>query len=800
MNQMASVHGRHTFSGLLLLALANVRRERLRSVLILITIALATLLFLTSLGSLSGFQRPIADMLSSQNASHALIDFDTRVYSPQDIRDWWVGQNGVQSLTPLLPLVVTTGRPVFKGKQVGSYLKLTERPRMAMQQDLLVFLDGEQATHPRPGEIWLPSSVARSAGIQSGDTLEIPTSLGSRSFLVSGVVVDPQYSSGFLNPERAWLGPGELAMLYPAGAIHSYTLGIRLQRPAELDTIWNDFNDSVDGGFSGSYLSHDQIFGSYTFMVKITSAMVFTFAVLSLAVALFIISSTISGEIMSGYRTFGILKSLGYTPRNVVAVFQLQFLLLALVAVPVGIFGAYFATSLMIGLMLESIGTAGSQIAFLMPAGLTFLALTGLVVITAGLAGTKAGKIKPASSIRYGAPEETFLKGSIFSLQLAHFLPLALVIALKNLAMGRRRDIYDLISIVATAFVLLFSVNVYHSMVMTDKNLPFWGLDGADVTIKRDSSLFGLRYESLKTYLADDPHVRAVAGNDTIGATIPRSAEMSMKKLNGHVVDGSLDEIGYINLAGRNPQSEGEISLGVTLARDYGKDIGDEFKLVMFGRALDFTVTGIFQGTSNSGYWFRTPLQSVRRANPGFEPGTFIAVLEGGADRQEFMLDLEARLGQAVDVEPAEKLVEAQLGTIVRSMGMVLLFLSLIFMLVSAVSIFNSTVMGIHESKRQLGVFKAIGYTQTQVRMIIVAKSGILGLAAVASGAVVFWIAAGRIMNVLMFQMGMSEFPMLIDIPGSLAVVPIVIAIAMLSGWIPSGRVAKIKPRALIIE
>jgi len=238
----------------------------------------------------------------------------------------------------------------------------------------------------------------------------------------------------------------------------------------------------------------------------------------------------------------------------------------------------------------------------------------------------------------------------------------------------------------------------------------------------------------------------------------------------------------------------------VTLARDYGLDIGDDFTLVMFGRALDFSVTGIFQGTSNSGYWFRTQQDSVRRANPGFEAGSFIVVLEEGADRQAFMQDLEARLGQAVDVEPAEKLVEAQLGTIVRSLGMVLLFLSLIFMLVSAVSIFNSTVMGIHESKRQLGVFKAIGYTQPQVRMIIVAKSGILGLAAVVLGAVLFWIAAGRIMNVLMIQMGMSEFPMLVDIPGSLAVVPVVIAIAMLSGWIPSGRVAKIKPRALIIE
>jgi len=128
--------------GMFLLAFTNIKREKLRSGLVFLTIALATLLFLTALGSLSGFRQPIADMLSSQNASHALISFDTRIYDAGEIKNWWAGNEKVESTTPLLPYVTTANRPVCAGKELGANLVLTERPIKAMTQDLLEFMEG----------------------------------------------------------------------------------------------------------------------------------------------------------------------------------------------------------------------------------------------------------------------------------------------------------------------------------------------------------------------------------------------------------------------------------------------------------------------------------------------------------------------------------------------------------------------------------------------------------------------------------------------------------------------------------
>ena len=86
--------------GLLLLALANIRRERLRTGLLLLTIALATLLFITSLASMAGMQAPVEAMLERQHSSHELISFDSRVYPPSQIVDWWRTHAEVERVGP----------------------------------------------------------------------------------------------------------------------------------------------------------------------------------------------------------------------------------------------------------------------------------------------------------------------------------------------------------------------------------------------------------------------------------------------------------------------------------------------------------------------------------------------------------------------------------------------------------------------------------------------------------------------------------------------------------------------------
>jgi putative ABC transport system permease protein len=174
--------------------------------------------------------------------------------------------------------------------------------------------------------------------------------------------------------------------------------------------------------------------------------------------------------------------------------------------------------------------------------------------------------------------------------------------------------------------------------------------------------------------------------------------------------------------------------------------------------------------------------------------------LNEDANRNTFMIELEAQLGQAVSTEAAEKLVESQLKQIVQGLGLVLGFISTVLVLVAGVSIFNSTSMGIHETKRQLGIYKALGNTEGQIRQMVVVKSGLLGVFALIFGLILFYLGAGNVMDMMMSSFGMVNFPMEINVVGSLLVVPGILLLCFISAWIPSNKVAKIKPRTLIVE
>jgi len=787
--------------GLLLLALANIRRERLRSALLVTTIGLATLLFMTSLGSIAGVQSPVESMLARLNASQALLNFDARVYAPDQVVNWWKENENVASLTPLLPYVTTDGRPVYQGRAFGETLMLTERPSIPMTQDLLEFVAGEPAAHPAPGEIWVPTAIAESIGLGLGAQIEIATDQGAYPLILSGIVVDPQFSSGFNNPVRAWVAPGELARIYTPHRLQHFMLGVRLEEVTLLDGMWKDFSASFEGGFGGGYQSYQDMIENYSGMIRLLAMMILVFGSLSLLVALFIISSTISGVILANYRTFGVLKSLGYTPANVAAIFQLQFLLLGAVAVPLGIVAGLFATRQLVSMMLHTLGTVDTDLPFLMPTLTSLGIMLGLIWFTTWVAGGRAGSIKAASSIRFGAPEQNTRHRLPVHLRLARILPLTLVLGLKNTLSGGRRVLYDLLIVSLTAFVIAFGVNVLHSMVQVGKNLPFWGMDGSDVNVNINVSDFTMTYPSFKEYMNAVQGVEAMAGLEIMdNVNVPTTMSKPALPISGHVVDGDFDAMGFVNLQGHNPVEAGEISLGVNLAKEYGIQLGDDLELDVVGQRLRFKVSGIFQGSSNGGYWYRMRFEDVLRADPNFNPNRIGLVLADGVDRAALMHDLEAQLGEAVDVEPSEEFVEAQLNQLVGMVRLVVAFMSLVFLLVTGASIFNSTTMSIIEARRQLGIYSALGYTARQIRAIVVNRSTAVALLAAPAGLLAFFLFAQPLMSRLTAGMGMPDFPMSMNAAHTALAFGFIILLCMLSAWIPSRAISRIKARNLILE
>jgi putative ABC transport system permease protein len=326
-------------------------------------------------------------------------------------------------------------------------------------------------------------------------------------------------------------------------------------------------------------------------------------------------------------------------------------------------------------------------------------------------------------------------------------------------------------------------------------------MDGSDVNVNINVSNFTMTYPSFKEYMSTVQGVKALAGLEIMSnVNVPATAGKPALPITGHVVDGDMDAMGFVNLQGHNPAQAGEVSLGVNLAREYGIHLGDEVQLEVLGQPLRFKVSGIFQGTSNGGYWYRMRFEDVLQADPNFTPSRIGLVLSEGVDRAALMHDLEAQLGEAVDVEPAEEFVEAQLNQLVGMVQLVVAFMSLVFLLVTGASIFNSTTMSIIEARRQLGIYSALGYTARQIRSIVVNRSAVIALLATPAGLLAFFLLAQPLMSQLTAGMGMPDFPMSMNVAQTALAIVLIIVMSMLSAWIPSRAISKIKARNLILE
>ncbi|MTI94747.1 MAG: FtsX-like permease family protein [Firmicutes bacterium] len=133
-------------------------------------------------------------------------------------------------------------------------------------------------------------------------------------------------------------------------------------------------------------------------------------------------------------------------------------------------------------------------------------------------------------------------------------------------------------------------------------------------------------------------------------------------------------------------------------------------------------------------------------------------------------------------------------------MALVAIILSIIFMAVASIITFNATLISIYSDKKTFGIYKAFGMTPLQIRLSMVWKVALLAAVGVSIGMPLALATTPGMLGVLLTNMGLVSFPFDITLWGTLAVIPVCLAVALLSAWLPSGRILGLNPRNLIIE
>jgi putative ABC transport system permease protein len=171
------------------------------------------------------------------------------------------------------------------------------------------------------GQIVLGSTWPGAWSIPLGSALTVAGVPGIPTLTVVGIGTSVTQSAD------GWVLPGEISRLHSPGTPVRAQMLYRF-RSAGTDAVVRSDVAAVTGALPAGAVTGTQSYLTVRSGEQASIAMylpfLITFGAIGLVMSLLIVANVVSGAVVAGYRRIGVLKSIGFTPRQVVAAYTIQ--------------------------------------------------------------------------------------------------------------------------------------------------------------------------------------------------------------------------------------------------------------------------------------------------------------------------------------------------------------------------------------------------------------------------------------------------------------------------------------------
>jgi ABC-type lipoprotein release transport system permease subunit len=694
-------------------ARAAVRRRRLQTFVIGLVALFCTATVVVSLALLDAMSAPFDRAFAQQSGAHAVAAYDLAKVTDAQLT---AARDGVAAAAgPFAQATVEgtgTDGPMFQGP-----LTLAGRADPGGEVDRLDLWRGRWAS--APGEIVLAAIPEDETSFRMGPMGQVTTVTADG---VPLTVVGWAYSvsataDGWVTPEQAAaLKPSAVQMLYRFTGDVSTREAVQ-QRLTGVAT-------GLPGGALLAAQPYQVVKEEAAETAGVYLPFLGTFGILGLLVAVIIVGNVVSGAVISGFRHIGVLKSLGFTPRQVVAVY------LTMVTVPASV-GAVLGTALGVAganpLLSETFqGMGYGQDTGVQPwvwvAGL--LGVPALVLLAALLPALQAHRLSAAAAISAGSVAR---RGRGLRVQRALSgtrlpRPASLGLGLLFARPGR--------TALTMASLLLGVTTVTFTTGLTDSLIEVSRIDAAagghiGVRPERFEGPDGGRTASTRTDQEIEALLRSTPGAAKVGASRGRTVPALGQSEPVHVnfIRGDTAAMGYQKqlLEGRWLAGADEVVASAELLNKRGLKVGDTLTLEIAGARTTVTIVG-------------ETVQSL----PGPGDGLFAAWRDlGEGDPFEFYYQVELAAGADLDgymaalraADPGltvwDNSDSTDVAVVVASFSTVL---AVLLAAVAALGVLNTVALNVQDRRRDLGMLKSIGMTPRQVIAMLITSMAALGV------------------------------------------------------------------------
>jgi putative ABC transport system permease protein len=705
--------------------------RRLQAVIIGLVALAATAASTLALGMLADAHSPFDHAFAAQHGADVTATVDTSVASPAQLGAT-TRLAGVTAAAGPFADVSVTAQITVPGVPGSSAvpMEIAGRASPGGPVDDLTLDSGHWAQ--TDGQIVL----ARNAPGGLGSTVTV----GSQKLTVVGV------ADSVTNSAQAWVLPSEMAALGGSAGSGQAQMLYRFASagaPADIAADIAAVRAALPRGALLDTVSYLDVRQSERSNIAPWVPFIIAFGVIALVISVLIVVNVVSGAVIAGTTRIGVLKSIGFTPAQVVASYVL---LVAVPAVAGCVAGAVCGNLLAIPLLSQNaqvyqVGVLGVPFWVDVTVPLAVLALTAAGAVAPAL---RAGRMSAAAAIATGrAPRPAHGYAAHRMLARLTAVPRAVTLGLAAPAARPARTLVTVVAIAFGAAAVTFGAGLATS------------LDRAYADISQDAAL-PVQVSAIPPGLAPGKpspkggKIKVVIGGRGMTAAQQRAITSALAAQPGtlHYVPVTRDHLSLpgfsdgvsITAYGGNPRWSGlalisgrwyssspgtaEVDVNTLFLTDTGTSVGSTYTIISGGHRTTVRIVGEVFKPGGNPEMYLSPA-TLAAVDPGAGPQQYDVALRPGTDPQAYANAVSAALGSSYQANAI-----SGGGTERTAVVTLVAMLTILIVIVAGLGVLNTVALQIRERAHDIGVFKAIGMTPRQTLTMTVYSIALAGLVA----------------------------------------------------------------------
>ena len=611
-----------------------------------------------------------------------------------------------------------------------------------------LFDENNKTPDIQPGEVGIPLSMKHQLNLQLTDTFQILRGTRTYTYNITSFVRDSVYGSDMMGQKRIILHPADYQIQYDITQDIDHAVVLSVNDGPNTKQLEYDMQKA---GLPNAILV-DKETAELSFMgVSLgTSAMLLMSGIILLCMSFLIIRFTILFQIESNYAEIGIMKAIGFQHSQIKPLYLMKYMGVTLIGVIIGFFAsipfAKLLESMQAGIVPLMPGNTGTYLSLII-----VILIPSLVYTVTTLVLRKLKKQSTMDAIRQGNEGETYKEHTHFTLAKTRLHKLHNFLAFNDL-MAHRKHFLMMVIIYAFCMILILVPLTLKDAFQKDTFLQILKISTGDLYSQQNG---GISIKDLKEKRAKVRRdLKAYDENVRVDMETMTSASLSDNGLNTSVylmkrADGNTITFDH----GKAPKLSNELALSTTLAKRYGKTVGDSISMEYEGKKHTYLISGIYSSMMNLG-------NNILAGDIDYEYAyTGYLVIHLSQDEQANQQIAEAIKKEYTDLKliDSKQMTKSFSGDMPQQITMMSnLIISIILIIIFALTILFSKLHMLR-AKKAIALMRSMGYAKRNIRRWLFARCMIQVLSGLLLGILVHTFCTNGLLEAYLESMGMGS-------------------------------------------